>query len=101
MPGLWNLCKGVFKDIFTNSTGETYDPARVVGYGVVCAGGGVTFLALAIYDTVKTGHFNYEGFGVAFAGVSAAIVAAAGGVQLKKAAEHDHPGERRDEKGGQ
>lgn len=75
----------VAKEISTTSTGD-YDPARVIGYGVLGLGS-LVFLGLTIADTVMNRKFNYEGFTMAFLSIAAAIPAAAAGVSIKKSTE--------------
>ena len=74
------------KDVFTSAAGE-YDPARAIGYGVVLLSA-ITFLGLSTYDTIVNRKFDYSGFALGLAGVSAAIAAAAAGVTIKKSSEN-------------
>lgn len=80
------LIKKVIKDCSTGPNGEDYDPARVVGYGIVALGG-IQFLVLTAWVTFQTGKFDGVQFSIGLTGVSGAIAAAAAGVWLKKTTE--------------
>lgn len=81
-----NLFNKVIKDCATAQNGEDYDPARIVGYGVVVLGG-LLFLVLTVWSTFHTGKFDGVQFSIGLTGVSGAIAAAAAGVWLKKSTE--------------
>lgn len=75
----------VLNDCLTSANGD-YDPARVVGYGIVALGG-LIYLVLEVYMVVTTHQFDEIKYSTGLAGVGAALVAAAGGVWLKKSTE--------------
>lgn len=77
--------KTVIKDCMTSANGD-YDPARVIGYGVVVLGA-LEFLILFAYTTLKHGVFDAAQFTIGLSGVSGALAAAAAGVWLKKTTE--------------
>lgn len=77
--------KSVLKDCSTSANGD-YDPARVVGYGIVALGA-LVFLILTIYTTLRSGTFDSGAFAIGLTGVSGTLTAAAAGVWLKKATE--------------
>jgi hypothetical protein len=75
----------VMTESFTTAAGE-FDPARVIGYGFVGLSGFV-FLFLTMWVTMKSGVFDTDKFAMGVGAVSAAILAAAGGVQMKNGTE--------------
>lgn len=83
------LTAKTFSDMFTNWNGDV-DPARLVGYGFVMLGG-LQFLGLSLYDTLKNHAFNYVGFSTGLVAISGAITAAAAGVRWKQMAEAPMP----------
>jgi len=84
-----SLFSKVVGDVFTSWNGDV-DPARLFGYGFVLLGG-MEFLGLTLYMTVKTGHFDALNFSTGLIGISGAIVAAAAGVLIKKSSEMPMP----------
>lgn len=76
----------IMKDCFTGKDNETYDPARVFGYGVVVLGA-IEYLALSAYQVLHTGVFNVTDYTVGLTGVAGAMAAAAAGVLIKHKAE--------------
>jgi hypothetical protein len=80
--------KKVIFDCMTSANGD-YDPARVIGYGIVALGG-LQFLVLTAYDTIIKGAFDGAQFAIGLTGVSAALAAAAAGVRLKVGSEVPH-----------
>lgn len=90
---MWNWIKNkldlfnkVIKDCATGPNGLDYDPARVIGYGIVALGG-VQFLILTAWTTIESGTFDGVQFSLGLTGVSGAIAAAAAGVWIKKSTE--------------
>lgn len=83
------LIKKTFGDMFTNWNGDV-DPARLVGYGFVMLGG-LEFLGLSLYDTLKNHAFNYIGFSTGLVAISGAITAASAGVRWKQMSEAPMP----------
>jgi hypothetical protein len=83
------LIKKTCGDVFTNWNGDV-DPARLFGYGFVMLGG-FEFLALTLYDTLRSHHFDSMSFSAGMASISAAVMAAAGGVRWKQGSEVPMP----------
>lgn len=81
-----SLVKKVIKDCATGLNGEDYDPARVIGYGIIVVGS-LIFLGLSIYDTIKTGKFDYAGFATGFGSIGLTLASAGAGVWFKKDTE--------------
>lgn len=77
----------LLKDSLTSAAGD-YDPARVVGYGVVLLLV-VFFLVLATYDTYLNHKFQYGGYTAGLVAIAAAIASAAAGVWIKRGTEVD------------
>lgn len=86
---LRKLLARVTSDISTTSAGD-FDPARIIGYGITILGG-LIFCGLTIYDTMINSKFDYDGFAIGLAGVSATIAAAAAGVWIKRSTEKAEP----------
>lgn len=82
---VWGEIKRLVSDCLTSANGD-YDPARIVGYGIALAGG-VEFLVLTAYTTVRSGAFDGAQFAIGLTGVGGALAAAAAGVWLKKSTE--------------
>ena len=80
-----NEVKKVFKDCCTSANGD-YDPARVIGYGIVMIGS-LEFMILTAYMAITKGVFDSSQFAVGLTGISGVITAAAAGVWLKKTTE--------------
>jgi hypothetical protein len=76
----------ILSDCFTSQTGD-YDPARVIGYGLVSLGA-LEFMVLSPYITIKDGKFDGLQFCAGLASIGTALVAAAGGVYLKRSTEN-------------
>ncbi len=77
--------KRVVEDCMTSANGD-FDPARVIGYGVVVIGA-LVFFGLTIYNTIINRTFDGGDFAAGLSSVSAAVVAAGAGVWLKKDTE--------------
>lgn len=88
-PTIRQLFKRVIKDCLTGKNGSDYDPARVIGYGVVVMGS-VVFIFLAIYDTFMNKKFDYNGYAAGISGIGLSLAAAAAGVWMKKDTENEH-----------
>lgn len=86
-----NIFSKVFSDIFTSANGD-YDPARVIGYGIVALGS-MEYLVLQAYVAIVSKQFDSTSFATGLAGISAALLAAAGGVWIKKSTEIPPSGE--------
>lgn len=82
---IWKVISKVINDCFTSANGD-YDPARVAGYGIVVLGG-LVYIGLEIFVVVTTRQFNEINFATGLAGIGAALIAAAGGVWIKKSTE--------------
>jgi hypothetical protein len=89
LKNLVELFKRVLKDITTTPAGD-YDPARIIGYGIVVLGG-IEFLVLTAWVTIQKGTFDGAQFSLGLTGVAGAIAAAAAGVYIKKSAEVQVP----------
>ncbi len=88
-PTIRQLIKRVIKDCLTGKNGNDYDPARVIGYGVVVMGS-IVFIFLAIYDTLMNKKFDYNGYAAGISGIGLSLAAAAAGVWMKKDTENEH-----------
>jgi hypothetical protein len=86
------LLKKTAGDIFTNWNGDV-DPARLIGYGFVMLGG-LEFLALTLYDTLRSHHFDSMSFSTGIVAISGSVMAAAGGVRIKQNSEAPFPENR-------
>lgn len=82
---IWAVVSKVVSDCFTSANGD-YDPARVAGYGIVVLGGFV-YLGCEIFMVVTTHQFDEIKFATGLAGIGTALMAAAGGVWIKKSTE--------------
>jgi len=80
-----SILRKVISDCLTSAYGD-FDPARVVGY-LIAAGGGIEFLALEAYATVRNGNFDGVQFAAGLSGVAAVIAGAAAGVWIKRSSE--------------
>ena len=78
--------KAVIKMMATGPDGETFDPARVIGYGSAVAGVGV-FLFNSVWSVTHAGTFDPQGYGVGFGAVCAGIMAVGIGVNAKSSTE--------------
>ena len=72
----------MIKQLFTGIDGETFDPARVIGYGAAI-GVVVVFLFNSVWATVHGNTFDANAYGVGSAGVLAGIMAIGIGVGAK------------------
>lgn len=81
-----NLLKTVIKHCATGPDGETFDPARVIGYGTAISII-ATFLFNSVWSVVHGAAWDPQAFGVGAAAVSATVVAAAAGVAMKGKSE--------------
>jgi hypothetical protein len=81
----------VCEDLFCNWNGDV-DPARFFGYGFVMLGG-LVFIILSIYDTVKHQTFNSLAFSGGLVAIAGAVTAAAAGVKIKESSEIPMPTE--------
>lgn len=82
---LFKEIKTLIHQCLTNPQG-VYDPARVAGYGIVVLGG-LQYLVLSAYMAIKNGEFDGLNFATGLAAIGAALMAAAGGVWIKKVSE--------------
>lgn len=72
----------MIKMMMTGPDGETFDPARVIGYGSALAGVGV-FLFNSVWSVTHAGAFDAASYGAGFGAVCAGIMAVGAGVGLK------------------
>lgn len=72
----------MMRQLFTGIDGETFDPARVIGYGSAM-GVVAVFLLDSVWATVHSNAFDAQAFGVGSAGVLAGIMAIGIGVGAK------------------
>ena len=77
--------KRMVEDCLTSANGD-FDPARVIGYGVVVLGA-LVFFGLTIYHTLVNKSFDGGSFAAGLGSISASVVAAGAGVWLKKDTE--------------
>lgn len=78
--------KNMIKMMMTGPDGETFDPARVIGYGTAVAGVAV-FLGNSVLSVVHTHSFDPQAYGAGFAAVCAGVMAIGIGVGAKAHAE--------------
>lgn len=76
----------MIKQLFTGIDGETFDPARVIGYGSAIAVV-IAFLFNSIYSVMHAGTFDAQAYGVGAGGVLAGIMAVGVGVGAKAKTE--------------
>jgi len=76
----------ILKHMLTGIDGETFDPARVIGYGAATAGVGV-FLFNSVWMTLHAHAFDPQAYGLGFAGVCTGIMAVGVGVGVKAKTE--------------
>ncbi|MBB5409161.1 hypothetical protein HDG34_003102 [Paraburkholderia sp. HC6.4b] len=81
----------VCEDLFCSWNGDV-DPARFFGYGFVMLGG-LVFIILSIYDTIKHQTFNSLAFSGGLVAIAGAVTAAAAGVKIKESSEIPMPTE--------
>lgn len=81
----------VCEDLFCSWNGDV-DPARFFGYGFVMIGG-MVFIVLSIYDTIKHQTFNSLAFSGGLVAIAGAVTAAAAGVKIKESSEIPMPTE--------
>jgi hypothetical protein len=74
--------KAMIKMMCTGPDGETFDPARVIGYGSSVFGVGV-FLFNSVWQVIHTHTFDPQAYGVGFGAVCAGIMAVGIGVGAK------------------
>lgn len=77
-------------EMMTGIDGETFDPARVVGYASAVAGVGV-FLFNSLWSVTHLGTFDAQAYGAGFGLVCAGIMAVGIGVGAKAATEPPAP----------
>lgn len=68
--------------MMTGPDGETFDPARVIGYGSALAGVAV-FLFNSVWAVTHEGKFDAASYGAGFGAVCAGIMAVGIGVGAK------------------
>lgn len=78
--------KRMMKMMFTGPDGETFDPARVIGYGTAVAGVGV-FLFNSVWAATHSHAFDPQTYGIGFGAVCAGIMAIGIGVGAKSHTE--------------
>lgn len=78
--------KHMIKMMATGPDGETFDPARVIGYGAAVAGV-VVFLFNSVWAVVHSHAFDPQAYGVGFGAVCAGIMAVGIGVSAKAGTE--------------
>jgi hypothetical protein len=78
--------KLMIKQMMTGPDGETFDPARVIGYGTAVAGVGV-FLFNSVWAVTHSHVFDPQTYGIGFGAVCAGIMAIGIGVGAKAHAE--------------
>jgi hypothetical protein len=74
--------KNLFKMMMTGPDGETFDPARVIGYGTTLAGVAV-FLFNSVWAVLQTHTFDPQTYGVGFGALCGGIMAVGIGVGAK------------------
>lgn len=78
--------RDLIKMMMTGPDGETFDPARVIGYGTAVAGVAV-FLVNSVVSVIHTHAFDPAAYGTGFAAVCAGVMAIGIGVGAKAHAE--------------
>jgi drug/metabolite transporter (DMT)-like permease len=74
--------KAMIKMMCTGPDGETFDPARVIGYGTAVAGV-VVFLFNSIWQVMHTHAFDPQNYGAGFAAVCGGVMMVGIGVAAK------------------
>lgn len=74
--------KAMIKMMMTGPDGETFDPARVIGYGTAVAGVGV-FLYNSVAAVVHTHTFDPQAYGAGFAALCGGVMMIGMGVGAK------------------
>lgn len=78
--------RAMIKMMMTGPDGETFDPARVIGYGTAVFGVGV-FLYNSVASVVHTHTFDPQAYGAGFAAVCGGVMMVAVGVAVKAGTE--------------
>ncbi len=86
MAGIVGELRKLARDCLTSANGD-YDPARVVGYGIVLWGA-LQFFLLTLYFAIRDGKFDGVTYAAGLAAISATGLAAAAGVYIKKSTEN-------------
>ncbi len=76
----------ILKHMLTGIDGETFDPARVIGYGAATAGV-AAFLFNSVWSVIHSNTFDAQAYGLGFAGVCAGVAAVGVGVAAKAKTE--------------
>lgn len=78
--------RAMIKMMMTGPDGETFDPARVIGYGTAIAGV-VVFLFNSVWEVVHGHSFDPQTYGVGFGALCGGVMAIGIGVGAKAHAE--------------
>jgi hypothetical protein len=78
--------KHAIKMMATGPDGVTFDPARVIGYGVAAAGAAV-FLFCSVWSVLHEGKFDAMAYGGGFGALCGGIMAVGIGVNAKASTE--------------
>lgn len=78
--------KTLMKQMFTGIDGETFDPARVIGYGSAISGVGV-FLFNSVWAVMHGAAFDPQAYGIGLGAVFTGIMAIGIGVNAKASTE--------------
>lgn len=78
--------RAMIKMMMTGPDGETFDPARVIGYGAAVGGVGV-FLFNSVWQVIHTHAFDPQVYGMGFGAVCAGIALVGCGVAAKAGTE--------------
>jgi hypothetical protein len=80
---MWKLFKKLCHDCLTENDGKSYDAFRLGGAALTVTSI-PTFIWATIYQVLhEHGHFDYQGFGIAFGGICAGMGVLAAGVSVK------------------
>jgi hypothetical protein len=85
---MFTTLKKLVLDCLTENDGKSFCPVRVAGFGLAMTAI-PTFITCTLYAVHHTGHFDFVGFGSAFAAMMAGLGVLAGGVALKAKTDTD------------
>ena len=76
------MMRQMIKEMMTGIDGESFDPARVIGYGSATLGVAV-FLFNSVWAVMHANIFDPQAYGIGFGAVCAGIMAVGIGVGAK------------------
>ena len=78
--------KLIFTQLFTGLDGQTFDPARLIGYGSAVIGIG-TFVFNSVWAVLHGAAWDAQAYGIGLGAVLAGVMAVGAGVGLKAKTE--------------